>query len=215
VGDILWGFHFDARPGQENSRWLHAFGLLLLARLDHLILSYGRRIPDGRSRGHDAYPVGLGTSEELAEIAKVMETEGLTELANWNSVASFRQSLAAPNLDFHIYSRKAAAALAARQGDFGDALQIIAECESYIKAYEEKDLASMLLFSSYATEDSELGQWVRPTFEELLRLRERCLSGDTNAIQSLLNEWRSHTISQLGIEDICLTEGALLEPQGT
>lgn len=204
IEDILWGFHFDARPGHGKTRWLHAFAMPLLVPKDYVSLEFGDRVPNGRSRGHDAYPIDLETSVDLIETNQVMQTEGLEVLSNWNSVSAFRLSLEKPSLTAFMHNRQAAAVLAARQGEYAEAARIIRECESYVGAFESRDIDAMRRFKPSANENSELRAWEKDVLVRTSPLLEPCIRCDHEAAQALLDEWRSYTISKLGIEDLCV-----------
>jgi hypothetical protein len=206
VADILWGFTFEARPGHGKSKWLHAFGMPLAIPREYVVLSFGSRIPNGLSRGHDAYPVSFETEQDVIATARVMETEGLEVLSRWSTVSAFRQSLAKPKPVFSIHEGHAAAVLAASAGDLAEAARHILECKAYIKAYESHDLSEMRRYNSLAKVDSELRPWAKGVLESMMPLLEPCVAGDQAGVRALLSQWRAHTISHLGIEDICLPD---------
>lgn len=205
VEDVLYGFHFDARPGHGKTRWLHAFGLPLAVPQNHLSLGFGRRIPDGMSRGHDAFPVDLETAVDLIETCRVMDTEGLAVLSKWNSIPIFRQSLKESIRGFAWHYHQSLAVLAASQKDYAEAVSYIRECEAYMAAFEARDLEAIRRFTTSVNVDMmEIWPWEREIFNDVMRLLEPCLREDEEATLSLLNEWRAYTISKLGIEDLCV-----------
>ena len=204
AAEILYGFHFDPRPGHGLSRWMHAFALPLSVPTDHLSLSFGCRVPLGREN-RSAPPVDLGTEAELRETARAMETDGASELAKWSTVEAFRRTLSQPRAMFNSHRSEATAVLAAREGDFHAAVVEVSVFETYIHAIDSGDLQAMRVY--YDRENvkaTPVDDWQWQMLARLRDLRERCVRNDPKAVRALLDGWRAHTIAKLGIEAICL-----------